>query len=102
MLLCFTILSAASLFALDGAKIAFNAKTDKHPLKYEIDEPIVFTFTVDLKGQNLDAPLTIEWTRTGDDGVTEEGSVLYDGKAPATMTTKLACNGFVRIYAKLK
>ena len=102
MLLCFVMLSAASLFALDGTNIAFNAKTNKHPLMYEIDEPMVFTFTLDLKGQNLDAPLTIEWTRTGDDGVTEEGSVLYDGKAPTNMTTKLGCNGFVRIYAKLK
>ena len=102
MLLCFAMLPTTALFALDGTKIAFNAKTNKHPLKYEIDEPMVFTFTLDLKGQNLDAPLTIEWTRTGDDGATEEGAVVYDGKAPATMTTKLGCNGFVRIYAKLK
>ena len=96
------MLLATSLFAIDGAKIAFNAKTDKHPLKYEIDEPMVFTFTFDLKGQELDAPLTIEWTRTGDDGVKETGSVIYDGKEPATMTTKIGNNGFVRIYAKLK
>ena len=100
--LWFAISLAASLFALDGTKIAFNAKTDKHPLQYEINEPMVFTFTLDLKGQELDAPLTIEWTRTGDDGLKEEGSVVYDGKTPAFMTTKLGCNGFVRIYAKLR
>ena len=100
--ICLLLSLTASLSALDGTRIAFNAKTNKHPLQYEIDEPMVFTFTLDLKGQELDAPLTIEWTRTGDDGVTEEGSVVYDGKAPATMTTKLGCNGFVRVYAKLK
>ena len=100
--LCFIMLQAMSLFALDGTNIAFNAKTNKHPLQYEIDEPMVFTFILDLKGQQLETPLTIEWTRTGDDGVTEEGSIVYDGKAEATMTTKLSCNGFVRVYAKLK
>lgn len=100
--LCLAILFATSMFALDGTKIAFNAKTDKHPLQYEIDEPMVFTFSIDLKGQELEAPLTIEWTRTGDDGLTEEGTIVYDGKTPATMTTKLGCKGFVRIYAKLK
>ena len=99
---CLAMLLAASLSALDGTKIAFNAKTDKHPLKYEINEPMVFTFSLDLKGQELEAPLTIEWTRTGDDGVEEHGAIVYDGKEPATVTTKLGCNGFVRLYAKLK
>ena len=102
ILICLVMSLTASLFAFDSTKIAFNAKTNKHPLQYEINEPMVFTFSLDLKGQELDAPLTIEWTRTGDDGMTEEGSVVYDGKAPAAMTTKLGCNGFVRIYAKLK
>ena len=80
---------ATSLFALDCTKIAFNAKTNKHPLQYEIGEPMVFTFTLNLKGQELEAPLTIEWTRTGDDGLKEEGSVVFDGNASASMTTKL-------------
>ena len=38
MLLCFAMLPTTALFALDGTKIAFNAKTNKHPLKYEIDD----------------------------------------------------------------
>ncbi|MBP5672599.1 MAG: hypothetical protein J6X49_09430, partial [Victivallales bacterium] len=69
ILICLVMSRTASLFALDGTKIAFNAKTNKHPLQYEINEPMVFTFSLDLKGQELNAPLTIEWTRTGDDGV---------------------------------
>lgn len=100
--LCIAMLLATPLFAIDGANFAFNAKTDKHPLQYDIDEPMVFTFVFDLKGQELDTPLTVEWTRTGDDGLKETGTVVYDGETPATMTTKLGCNGFVRVYAKIK
>ena len=92
----------SSLFAIDGNNFAFNAKTDKHPLQYELNEPMVFTFSFDLKGQELDAPLTIEWNRYGDDGVRESGSMIYDGTAPATLTTQLGTYGFVRIYATLK
>jgi len=99
---CAVLLLAVSLFALDGKNFAFNATTNKHPLQYEIDEPMVFTFIVDLKGQELEAPLTIEWSRAGDDGLEESGKILYDRSSPATVTTKLNCNGFVHLYAQLK
>jgi len=98
--LCMLIsLSAA---ALDSTKIFFDLQTDKNPLTYEINEPMVFTFAIDLKGEILDAPLKLEWSRAGDDGVNENGVFQFDGTQQHSITTKLGCNGFVYVYAVLK
>ena len=43
----------------------------------------------------------LDWKRTGDDGVVEQGKAPFDGKTPFVYTTKTDKPGFVRLYASV-
>jgi len=95
-------MSAFAAFAafggvLDNAWI--QGATDKNPLSYKPGEQMVFT----LAPQDLDGELPagehfLDWSRTGDDGVVENGKAPLT-KEPFVYKTKLDKPGFVRIRA---
>ena len=95
-------MSAFAAFAafggvLDNAWI--QGTTDKNPLSYKPGEQMVFT----LAPQDLDGELPagehfLDWSRTGDDGVVENGKAPLT-KEPFVYKTKLDKPGFVRIRA---
>ena len=90
---------AAGADVLDNAWL--KGTTDKNPLFYGQGEPMVFT----IEPQGIEDPVPegayfLDWTRTGDDGVRENGRVPFDGK-PFVYTTSLAKPGFVRIQAEV-
>ena len=79
--------------AAASAKPQLTAATDKDPLAYRPNEPMVFTLTPHGGGT------IIRWTRTGDDGKEEKGEAK--GDAPLTVKTSLDRPGFVRLVAEM-
>ena len=73
--------------------------TDKSPISYKPGETMVFT--IEPQGINGDIPAGayfLKWTRSGDDGVSENGREPFTGK-PFVYKTSIAKPGFVRLYA---
>ncbi|MBQ7188472.1 MAG: acetylxylan esterase [Kiritimatiellae bacterium] len=82
--------------------ILLRGSTDKEQAFYAPNEPITFTMKVDAsnaKGK-LAKGFKIVWTRTGDDGKTENGE--EDAGKPVVVKTSLSKPGFVRLVAHLK
>ena len=83
---------------LDSAWI--KGTTDKNPLEYKTGEEMIFTFMpmdvgVDLpKGEYF-----MEWTRSGDDCVKENGKFPLEIGKPFVYRTKTDKPGFVRLFA---
>ena len=84
---------------LDNAWI--KGTTDKDPITYKLGEKITFT----LSAQGLDGELSegeyfLQWTRSGDDGIREEGKEPLMAK-PFVYTTRIDKPGFVRLQANV-
>ena len=84
---------------LDNAWI--RGMTDKDPITYKPGEKMTFT----LSAQGLDGELPageyfLEWTRSGDDGIRENGKEPLTAK-PFVYETKIDKPGFVRIQANV-
>lgn len=82
---------------LDAAWL--KGTTDKCPIDYKVGETMTFTVTPTDVGELAPGAWFLDWTRTGDDGVVEQGKVPFDGKTPFVYATKIAKPGFVRLYA---
>ena len=71
------ILASQCVFSASQADRAWiQGVTDKNPLEYKVGEKI--TFTVDVKdfvAAPKEGEYTFKYTRSGDDGIIEEGKV---------------------------
>lgn len=96
------ILASQCVFSASQADRAWiQGVTDKNPLEYKVGEKI--TFTVDVKdfvAAPKEGEYTFKYTRSGDDGILEEGKVPYTGKS-FVYTTSVAKPGFVRLEVVL-
>ena len=100
LVLSLAALVAAQAFAgpLDTAWV--KGSTDKTPIDYTAGETMTFTLTpMDVGGELPAGEWQLDWKRTGDDGVVEQGKAPFDGKTPFTYSTKIDKPGFVRLYA---
>lgn len=97
----------ASFFAAVAAfggvldKAWIKGTTDKDPITYKPGEKMVFT----LSAQGLDGKLPageyfLQWTRSGDDGIRENGKEPLTAQ-PFVYETKIDKPGFVRIQANV-
>lgn len=97
--LCAAALLAATASGTIAETAWIKGTTDKCPLEYQLNETMVFTLEPrDLGGVPPAGEYFLQWTRTGDDGLKEEGKVSFDGK-PFVYRTRLDRAGFVRLYA---
>ena len=96
------MLFAANLFGATATDATWiRGVTDKDPITYKAGEEVSFTLTVErLDGELKSGEFSLDWKRTGDDGIVETGKVSYAG-APFVYKTKIAFPGFVRLEAKL-
>ncbi|MBQ3314727.1 MAG: acetylxylan esterase [Kiritimatiellae bacterium] len=96
------MLFAANLFGATATDATWiRGVTDKDPITYKSGEEMTFTLTVEkLSGELKSGEFSLDWKRTGDDGVVETGKVANAG-APFVYKTKIAFPGFVRLEAKL-
>lgn len=84
---------------------ALRGTCDKNPVSYRVGEPMVFTIA--LENAPTDPALwkdhVVHWSRKGDDGVEESGTVPAADlvAAPLVIRTSLACPGFVSVVAVL-
>ncbi len=85
----------------DAKKVLVTGATDKPPVSYKAGEPMVFTLNVDFKGQELKEEYFLIWTRTGDDGKTENGKEKVADGSKVTIKTSIDKPGFVRILARV-
>jgi len=95
------LLSVEAAFGgvLDRAWI--QGRTDKDPLTYRPGEKMTFTLTLeDLDGALPSEAYFLDWTRSGDDGVRENGRFPLSG-APFVYSTKIDKPGFVRLQANV-
>ena len=85
-----------------GAPLDFawmKGVTDKDPVSYKVGEKMVFTLTAeDVEGAIPEGEFFLQWQRSGDDGIRENGKVPLDGK-PFVYETKIDKPGFVRLQA---
>ena len=73
--------------------------TDKDPVSYKVGEKMVFTLTAeDVEGAIPEGEFFLQWQRSGDDGIRENGKLPVDGK-PFVYETKSDKPGFVRLQA---
>ena len=93
------LLSAAAAFCHPLDKAWVKGVTDRDPLSYGVGEKMTFTLTVeDVAGDLPAGEYFLRWTRSGDDGLREEGKAPLDGK-PFVYATKIDKAGFVRLQA---
>ena len=99
LMLVLAALVAAQVGAgpLDAAWL--KGTTDKCPIDYKVGETMTFTVTPTDVGELASGAWFLDWKRTGDDGLVEQGKVPFDGKTPFVYATKIAKPGFVRLYA---
>ena len=98
-LIALTVVAASAAVGgvLDNAWI--RGTTDKEPIAYGPGEKMTFTLTP----QGLDGALPageyfLQWTRSGDDGIREDGKIPFTTD-PFVYSTKLDKPGFVRLQA---
>ena len=96
-----SFLAAATAFGDVLDKAWIKGTTDKDPITYKPGEKMVFT----LSAQGLDGNLPageyfLQWTRSGDDGIREDGKEPLTAK-PFVYETKIDKPGFVRIQANV-
>ena len=100
-LVALTVVAASAAFGgvLDNAWI--QGTTDKDPITYKPGEKMTFTLTPqDLDGAVPAGEYFLQWTRSGDDGVRENGKEPFTGK-PFVYSTKIDKAGFVRLQANV-
>ena len=82
-------------------KAWLKGTTDKDPLSYKPGEEMVFTVAPqNIRGDIPRGTYFLKWERTGDDGVSENGSEPLTGK-PFVYKTRIAKPGFVRLFAEV-
>ncbi|MBO5940842.1 MAG: acetylxylan esterase [Kiritimatiellae bacterium] len=92
-----TITSFAGAEALQKAWL--KGTTDKGAIFYNPGETMVFTIEPqNVKGEIPEGKYFLQWERTGDDGITENGKEPFTGK-PFVYKTSIAKPGFVRLCA---
>jgi len=89
--LCLLLLSGAA----GCAELSIRGTTDKEVAIYKPGERIEFTLRV-LDGELPVAGKTLKWTRTGDDGKTDQGEGIANADG-LKVTTALDRPGFVRL-----
>ena len=92
-------LAVAQTWAGPLDKAWLKGTTGKCPIEYKVGEAMTFTVTPMEVGDLGAGTWFLDWKRTGDDGVVEQGKVPFDGKTPFVYSTKIAKPGFVRLYA---
>lgn len=95
------ILAAGLSWAINVDKAQLKGRTDReNPVSYKVGEKIKFSLTLteaDLSGGEY----FIAWTRTGDDGVTQNGKSPIVSNGTMEIETTLSKPGFVRVEAYL-
>ena len=97
----FAVLAAGMAFggALDNAWI--KGTTDKDPITYKPGEKMVFTLSFEgVEGAIPEGEYFLDWKRSGDDGLVDDGKIPVTGK-PFIYETKIDKPGFVRIQANV-
>ena len=95
------MVAAATAAAFGGTfdSAWIQGKTDRNPLFYKPGEEMVFTLTPqDVAGEIPAGEYFLQWTRSGDDGLRDEGKVPMT-KSPFVYKTKIDKPGFVRLQA---
>ena len=92
------VLILFSVFHLFAGEITFYGETDKNPLTYAPGEEILFSIQVFDDG-NPCTGQKVQWTRTGDDGLTENGEAVSSAEEPIVIRTRLNVPGFVWLKA---
>ncbi len=94
------ISTAAFAGPLDKAWI--KGTTDKSPIAYKVNDKMNITLTpMGVEGELPAGEYFLSWSRTGDDGIVENGKVPFDGKTPFKYVTSIAKPGFVRLAARV-
>lgn len=91
------ILCVLFTLAATAAEYAIRGTTDKDVAVYKAGERMEFTLRV-LDGEKAVSGKKLKWTRTGDDGRTENGEGIADEGGLKVVTT-LDKPGFVRVLA---
>ena len=97
-LLC--CLTGAFAAELDVDRLTLKGYTTKEVPFYTIYEPIEFVLEVDFGGQELEGNYTLDWSCSGDDGVTQKGQSA--ATEPVHIQTVLDRPGFVHVHALLR
>ena len=94
-----SVMGTSMLFAGPLDRAWMKGTTDKNPLTYKPGEEMVFTVEPqNIKGEIPAGQYFLKWERTGDDGVSENGSEPLTDK-PFVYRTSIAKPGFVRLFA---
>ena len=97
-LLLLTLTAALLAMPLPEALTYINASTDKDPLTYEIDEPIVFTVNFGEYNDQIPKGTKLSWCLRGDDGQSSTGVQEWDPAITNTIQGSLASNGFLWLH----
>ena len=97
-LLC--CLTGAFAAELDVDRLTLKGYTTKEVPVYTIYEPIEFVLEMDFGGQELEGNYTLDWSCSGDDGVTQKGQSA--ATEPVHIQTVLDRPGFVHVHALLR
>ena len=97
-LLC--CLTGAFAAELDVDRLTLKGYTTKEVPFYTIYEPIEFVLEMDFGGQELEGNYTLDWSYSGDDGVTQKGQSA--ATEPVHIQTVLDRPGFVHVHALLR
>ncbi len=92
-------LADSQVFAGPLDEAWLKGTTDKCPIDYAVGETMTFTLTPMDVGDLAAGEWFLDWKRTGDDGVVDQGKAPFDGKTPFAYATKIETPGFVRLYA---
>lgn len=93
------VLAVAQAWAGPLDKAWLKGTTDKCAIEYKVGEKVTFTVAPMEVGKLAKGDWFLNWKRTGDDGVVENGKAPFDGKTAFTYSTKIGKPGFVRLFA---
>ena len=107
MIIMVAALAASAVFAevspASFDKAHLRGVCDRTPALYASGETMTFTLRLeDVAGNLQPGDAFVEWRRTGDDGIVEEGRADAASEMPLVLKTKLAKPGFVRLFAVAK
>lgn len=84
-----------SLSSIHGQNISLEWATNKNPLEYQVGEEVCFSIQLLTNAVPL-LNTRLDWRRSGDDGVTEKGSITT-GPTSVVIRTRANAPGFIRI-----